>query len=141
MRIRPIAIAALSLGLLVGAMPPVRAEEPRMRCPICGRITNQQAGYSQRAGATLARGVLNTAFGWTELLVEPTAEVNAHGNLVVGVGKGIGYAVTRTALGIGELLTFWAPKDGKNTVPLVTDCPICFPATKQHVPAPTKPPS
>ena len=95
-------------------------------CPICGRANDQNASYPDKAGFTLLRGVTNTAFGWTELLVQPTEEAKNGGNLAVGIGKGIGQAVKRTALGLGELLTFWSPKGKEGYTTLTTDCPICM---------------
>ncbi len=124
-------IIVIATLLLIGsAMPSAQAEARRIICPICHRANDQQAPYAEKAGATLARGALNTAFGWTELLAEPTAEVNAGGNVLFGIGKGLGYAVKRTASGLGELLTFWTPRSHKNYLSLTTDCPICFPTTK-----------
>ena len=74
---------------------------------------------------TLVRGMTNTTFGWTELLTQPSAEVERGGNLATGIGRGVGYAMKRTAAGLGELFTFWVPK-GTNGYPvLVEDCPIC----------------
>ena len=108
-------------------------------CPICRQANNPQAPYAEKAGSTLVRGAINAAFGWTELLVQPTEEVNRHGNLAVGVGKGIGFAIKRTALGFGELLTFWTPKDKDGNFTLAQDCPICF--TSHHTSKPTAPPS
>ena len=138
MRVAVVTIG-VGLGFLIGAIPPAQAENQNVICPICHRANNQQAPYAEKAGMTLARGVVNTAFGWTELLVQPTAEVNAGGNVVFGIGKGVGYAVKRTALGLGELLTFWTPKNKDGSyLTLTTDCPICFPAGKRS-PAPIAP--
>lgn len=98
-------------------------------CPICRQANNRQAPYAEKAGSTLVRGAINAAFGWTELLVQPTEEVNHGGSLAVGVGKGIGFAVKRTALGFGELLTFWTPKSKEGNFTLAQDCPVCFSTT------------
>lgn len=97
-------------------------------CPICRRANNQNTPYPERATVSLVRGATNTAFGWTELLVEPTNEVERGGNLALGIGKGVGRAVTRTAAGIGEMFTFWLPKTGATYPSLATDCPICLQA-------------
>ena len=96
-------------------------------CPICKAANDPQAGYPRKASSTLARGAINTAFGWTELLVQPTSAANSGGNLVVGIGRGVGNSVARTASGIGELLTFWMPKrKDRPTAGFAHDCPICF---------------
>mgnify|MGYP001596284885 CR=1 FL=1 len=108
-------------------------------CPICRQANNPQAPYAEKAGSTLVRGAINAAFGWTELLVQPTEEVNRHGNLAVGVGKGIGFAIKRTALGFGELLTFWTPKGKEGNFALAQDCPVCFSTTINRPPAKLEP--
>ena len=123
------------LGCWLVASPIVNAEETSPAptvCPICRRANNRQAPYAEKAGSTLARGAINAAFGWTELLAQPTDEVNNGGNLAVGIGKGMGYAIKRTALGFGELLTFWTPKGRDGNFALAQDCPIC----SQHKPSP-----
>ncbi|MBI3324616.1 MAG: hypothetical protein HYZ92_04990 [Candidatus Omnitrophica bacterium] len=102
------------------------AVEQQGACPICRAANDQSAAYAQKASSTLVRGATNTAFGWTELLTEPTEEVSSGGNLLIGVGKGLNQAVRRTALGIGELLTFWTPKGPRGYLTLNRDCPICM---------------
>jgi putative exosortase-associated protein (TIGR04073 family) len=123
-------LVSAGLALWVG-VPALRAEEqPRgeelRSCPICRGANNQSAAYAEKAGSTLMRGATNTAFGWTELLTQPTEEVKAGGNLLVGVGKGVNQAMRRTFLGVGELLTFWTPKGPKGYLTLNRDCPICM---------------
>ena len=105
-----------------------QADTPFM-CPICHSANKPDAPYAEKAGSTLARGATNTLFGWTELLLQPAAEVNEGGNVLAGVGKGIGNGVKRTALGVGELLTFWAPKGRGGYQPITKDCPICMTTT------------
>lgn len=141
---RPLILALLGCWLFAGAS--ANAEEshavsqtPVTVCPICGRANNRQAPYGEKASSTLVRGAINAAFGWTELLVQPTEEVNNGGNVAVGIGKGMGYAIKRTALGFGELLTFWTPKGRDGNFTLAQDCPICF--SSQHTPRKPPPPS
>jgi putative exosortase-associated protein (TIGR04073 family) len=126
-------------ALLSGLTASVCAEEAAIVCPICQRANDQQAAYSQKAGITLLRGMVNTTFGWTELLVQPAAEVNGGGHLVVGIGKGIGYAAKRTVLGVGELLTFWTPKGRQGYLTLTENCPVCLSARQPGQTVPTKP--
>ena len=99
-------------------------------CPICRHANNQSASYGEQAAGSLARGLTNTFFGWTEMLIRPTAEVERHGILLNGVGQGVSYSARRTAAGLGEVLTFWMPKSSGGPPPLVTDCPICLSARK-----------
>ena len=130
----------LCLGFTLAVPCVTRAEESPKRCPICRAANNPNTPYTQKAGVTLMRGVTNTAFGWTELLVQPSAEVERGGNLLVGIGKGMGYAVTRTAGGVGELFTFWLPKGAQGYPKLSQDCPICMSATEANRNPSTEPP-
>jgi putative exosortase-associated protein (TIGR04073 family) len=140
---RAVLMALIAVGSLIateaaGAEDTQPAATPIV-CPICRQANNPQAPYAEKAGSTLVRGAINAAFGWTELLVQPTEEVNRHGNLAVGVGKGIGFAVKRTALGFGELLTFWTPKGKEGNFALAQDCPVCFSTTINRPPAKLEP--
>ena len=114
------------LGLVFGVVHPALAEDTPATCPICNAANDRAAPYPQKAGSTLVRGALNTAFGWTELLVQPTEEVKEGGNLMTGVGKGVGFAAKRTFFGLGELLTFWTPKGRGGYLDLNKDCPVCM---------------
>ena len=116
-------VVGTALGLATSVLA---AEEPAPMCPICQHANDEQAAHGQKASATFVRGAMNTAFGWTELLTQPTEEVKAGGNLMAGIGKGIGFAVKRTGVGIGELLTFWTPKGKRGYLKLTNDCPICM---------------
>ena len=129
----PRILTRLTLGvMLLGATAvSVAAEETTKQCPICHHANNQAAPYAEQASSTLLRGALNTAFGWTDLLVEPVSEVQAKGNLATGLGKGVSHALKRTAQGLGELVTFWVPRSKTSGPPLATDCPICRAALTQ----------
>jgi putative exosortase-associated protein (TIGR04073 family) len=106
--------------------PAPAADAAGPQCQICKHASDQQAGYAETAGLTLARGAANTALGWTELIRQPADEVKRGGNVVVGIGKGVGQGVVRTLSGIGEVLTFWTPKVHDRYVRFATDCPICM---------------
>ena len=102
-------------------------------CPICGNVKQKdQAPYPAKAGSTLARGAMNTFLGWTEMIRQPAEEVKAGGNVMNGIGKGVGQSVARTFSGIGEMLTFWTPKVQNRYLNFATDCPVCMgrPGTK-----------
>jgi putative exosortase-associated protein (TIGR04073 family) len=123
----PRLIGALLLGAVLGGFAPAaRAEEALPQCQICKRASDQQAAYQDTAGLTLARGAANTVLGWTELIRQPTDEVKRGGNVIVGIGKGIGQGIVRTLSGVGEVLTFWTPKVNDRYVRFATDCPICM---------------
>ena len=121
------------LGVVIGFLfvwlwgsVPVQAEEPKATCPICGRATDEAANYPSKAGHTLVRGAANTLLGWTELIRQPAQEVKDGGNVLTGIGKGIGQGVKRTLGGVGEILTFWTPKVQHHYVHFANDCPICM---------------
>jgi putative exosortase-associated protein (TIGR04073 family) len=140
-RVVPWSSAAL-LALVMMGTTPARADEPQpsapRRCPICQAANNQNTPYPQRAGSVLMRGATNATFGWTELLLQPSAEAEQGGNLAAGVGRGLGLAFKRTAVGFGELFTFWVPK-GKQGYPVLSeDCPICSLPTAPAPPAKTE---
>ena len=118
--------------LLVTAPRAVRAEDsqPPHPCPICSKTADETASYSSNATHTLARGAINILFGWTEMLRQPAEEVKSGGNLLSGIGKGVGQSLQRTASGAGELLTFWTPKGRRGYVHFANDCPLCMKSAK-----------
>ncbi|MBI3330549.1 MAG: exosortase system-associated protein, TIGR04073 family [Candidatus Omnitrophica bacterium] len=119
----------LCLGLAAWLIPPAAAvaeEAPRTTCPICARANEASPAYPAKAASTLGRGVANALFGWTELIRQPAQEAKAGGNVLVGIGKGVGQGVGRTLAGIGEALTFWTPKVQDRYLRFATDCPICM---------------
>ena len=134
-------IAAIAgLAALLGSSAPARAGQsvaPSTQqvkptvCPICGRVSDPSASYSTKAGSTLVRGAANAALGWTELISEPAHEVKNGGNVLVGIGKGVGRTLTRTLSGVGEVLTFWTPKVNNRYIEFATDCPICMKHSQQ----------
>ena len=101
-------------------------------CPICGRASDESANYPTKAGSTLVRGASNTLLGWTELFRQPVDEVKSGGNVVTGIGKGVGQTVKRTLAGLGEVLTFWTPKVDDSYVHFAKDCPICMGKQQQQ---------
>ena len=120
----------IGLTLLLAAraaaddQPPAAAQP--MVCPICSKANVQDGDYGATSGTTFVRGASNTLLGWTELIRRPAEEARAGGNVVVGVGKGVGQGVMRTLTGVGEILTFWVPKTKDNKVNLAQDCPLCM---------------
>ena len=99
-------------------------------CPICGRATDE-APYSEKAAATLARGLTNTVFGWTEVIRRPAAEAKAGGSVLMGIGSGVTRGVTRTLGGLGEMLTFWTPRGSRGYLRFSRDCPLCMQSHSQ----------
>ncbi|MFH0986374.1 MAG: hypothetical protein V1882_12740 [Candidatus Omnitrophota bacterium] len=63
--------------------------------------------YVAKISQKLGFGFLNITAGWMAILFEPCKDQN----FFLGVGKGIGYAVTNTAGGILHAATFPIPVD------------------------------
>ena len=110
--------------LVFGAAGPVSAAEGHPLCPICQKANDQAASYQEKAGNTLLRGALNTAFGWTEMIRLPAKEAKQGGNPFIGVANGIGHGIGRTFSGLAEIATFWAPKVRGQYLHLSDDCPL-----------------
>jgi len=139
MQSRPqwLALAAMSAGALLCAAAPAVAEE-EIVCPICLHADNEQGEYAAKAGMTFVRGAANLFFGWTEVIREPAQEAREGRNVrnvVVGMANGLGHGIARTAVGVGELFTFWTPKINNRYVRMAADCPICM-GKKKIPPAP-----
>jgi len=119
---------ALTLPLAARAAAEDQAAAPDkpVVCPICSKANVQDGNYSATSGTTFVRGASNTLLGWTEIIRRPAEEAKAGGNVVVGVGKGVGEGVMRTLSGVGEVLTFWVPKTKSNKVNFAKDCPLCM---------------
>jgi putative exosortase-associated protein (TIGR04073 family) len=120
------------LGIIVlggAAAPATAAEEASssgVMCPICAKANDEASDYRTKAGHTLLRGTTNALLGWTELFRRPVDEVKAGGNVLAGMGKGVGQGVRRTLAGAGEVLTFWTPKTKDGYVRFSKDCPVCM---------------
>ena len=124
--VRSAAGAVLGIAMLFSAQRPAMAEAAKPMCPICAKSGTDETAYAAKAGATLVRGAANTLLGWTELIRQPVQETKAGGNVLVGIGKGVGHGVMRTVQGMGEVLTFWTPKVQHNYLHFSKDCPICM---------------
>ncbi len=115
---------ALAIGLLaagaIGAPASAATTEEHATCPICSKANDASAPYAERAGHELARGALNLTLGWTELIRQPAKKARKGGNVFLGMATGVSHSVVRTARGLGEILTFWTPKNTH----LSDDCPL-----------------
>ena len=97
----------------------------RLICPICGRVADPD--YGTKASHTLARGATNALLGWTEMIRQPAQEAKEGHSVFTGLNKGITRSLTRTFAGLGELATFWSPKDRQGRyVHFAEDCPLCM---------------
>ena len=56
---------------------------------------------------------------------QPMKEVRNHGNVLVGVGKGIGHTFIRGCQGVAEIITSPLPK-AKDGSQIASDCPMCM---------------
>lgn len=89
-------------------------------CQLCGNM--KSGDVTKVAGTRLCSGLCNVALGWTEIFFRPGKVVAEGGNPIVGFFRGIGNAITRTAVGAVEIVTFWNPGDSVASLP---DCPLC----------------
>lgn len=118
---------ACGAALLIASPQTAQADtDTARRCPICRNAIDDTPRYSSKAAHTLARGAVNTLFGWTEFIRQPAQEVKTGGTLLSGIGKGVGQGLQRTAAGAGELLTFWTPKGRHGYLRFANDCPLCI---------------
>ncbi len=79
--------------------------------------------YADNFFDKLIRGIINTATGWIEIpkqIIETSREESFFKGLTVGLAKGIGKGVTRTAVGLCETTTFIAPFPGEGYSPIMT---------------------
>ena len=92
-------------------------------CPVCNAAASDN--YAQKVGGQLGRGAANAGLCWVELVNQPMKEAKAGGNMLVGVGKGIGHTCIRLVEGVGEIVTSPMPraKGGKYTQ-IAHDCPL-----------------
>ena len=125
MRAIPVRQIILMLGAIAlwAMATPAWAEEQRL-CPICSKANNPSATYQEEAGNRLARGVLNMTLGWTELIRQPAKKARKDGNVFAGMATGMGHSVVRTVRGLGEVLTFWTPKNKTGYIHFSDDCPL-----------------
>ena len=106
------------------AVAPAASKSAKQMCPFCAAALKKDATYPEKAGNTLVRGAINFGFGWTELFLQPTKEVESGGNVITGMANGIGRTVSRTFSGLGEMLTFWTPKVDGQYIHFIPDCPL-----------------
>lgn len=113
----------LMVGLLGFGVPAFADEAAHASCAICQGTTSDHWG--KKTAATLTRGVANTGLCWTELVNQPMKETQAGGNILVGIGKGVGHTIVRGVKGVAEIITSPLPmaKDGSQ---IATDCPVCM---------------
>lgn len=71
------------------------------------------ADYPSEVGDKLARGLSNTALGWTEFFKNTYNEPAQNGMLYMPVGlmKGVAHLCGRTAVGVIELVSFPIPSE------------------------------
>ncbi|MBI1977720.1 MAG: hypothetical protein HYS55_03095 [Candidatus Omnitrophica bacterium] len=74
--------------------------------------------YVEAASGKLMRGVANAAFGWVELLRQPSIQPDIWN----GIGQGLVQTIARTGSGIFEVATFIVP-DAKIPTPSPA-CPL-----------------
>ncbi|MBI3317831.1 MAG: hypothetical protein HYZ90_01605 [Candidatus Omnitrophica bacterium] len=97
---------------------------PQGGCPVCSAAGSDS--YGAKTVGQLGRGAANTGLCWTEMVNQPVKEMRSGGgNILIGMGKGVGHTCLRLVQGVGEIITSPMPKakDGKYTQ-IATDCPM-----------------
>ena len=94
---------------MAGAAAPVGEEinPSSLHCGVCEAAESQNFGKS--APGKIGRGLVNIGLGWTNLFAQPVHAGKSGGNVLSGIGKGLGYTVIRTVQGVVELGLFWLP--------------------------------
>ena len=78
--------------------------------PHCGVCEHAETvKYSKSWWGKLERGLVNTCFGWTNLISQPVRYSSDGDNLFKGMGVGLGRAGLRTIQGVTEILISWLP--------------------------------
>lgn len=116
---RMLIIGVFALAVAVVAAPAFAETS----CPVCSAAASDS--YPTKTVGQAARGVANIGMGWMELVNQPVKEVKGGGNILIGMGKGIGHTCLRMAQGAGEILTSPMPrmKDGKYSQ-IADGCPM-----------------
>ena len=120
---RRFGLALLIVSIACLAAPAFADEGAGTDCAVCSRTTSDNWGV--KTGSQLGRGVANAGGCWLEMVNQPMKEAKGGGNVLVGVGKGIGHTGLRLVKGAGEIITAPLPqaKDGSQ---ISTDCPMCM---------------
>lgn len=81
-------------------------------CSVCDGV--ESANHLVKTGSQLTRGLANAALSWTEMFRQPKEEIDSHGNILVGIGEGVGEMIVSP---------FPHANDGSR---IATDCPVCM---------------
>ncbi|MDP3921020.1 MAG: hypothetical protein Q8R76_09495 [Candidatus Omnitrophota bacterium] len=71
-----------------------------------GSPWTMESSYGDKAMGKLEFGIKNALGGWTEILTEPKATLDADENVLVGIGQGIWNAAFYTVGGLLHIVTF-----------------------------------
>lgn len=89
-------------------------------CMVCKNLKSNN--MTNVYGARIGNGLSNGLLGWSEIFFRPGKVASEGGNPIVGFFRGLGNALTRTAGGVVEIVTFWTPGD---SVASMDTCPLC----------------
>lgn len=106
-----LALVLISLGPNLGRAAAPAGEEinpSSLHCGVCGAAEAQNFGKS--APGKIGRGLVNIGLGWTNLFAQPIHAGKSGGNVLTGIGKGLGYTMIRTVQGVVEIGLFWLPQ-------------------------------
>jgi len=114
----------LFIGTSHQAVAEEKREEKQLLCPICSTLEDRSTSYGEKAGNTLARGMLNLTLGWTEMIRQPGKAAREGKGVLHGLANGVAFSARRTLRGLGEVFTFWTPKTTERYIHFSKDCPL-----------------
>lgn len=83
--------------------------------------------YSEKIGGMLGRGSINILTSPMDLVSQTINETEKGplvGGTLIGIGKGVGYALIRIGSGVLDIASFWIPNfNGLGVRPIYKDCP------------------
>jgi putative exosortase-associated protein (TIGR04073 family) len=108
------------VALIAVVIVALAAASAYAECKMCSNM--KDSNMMNVMGARLCNGACNALLGWSEIFFRPGLVAAEGGNIIVGFFRGLGNALTRTAVGVVEVATFWTPGDA---VAGMSDCPVC----------------
>jgi len=113
----------LALTLLAAIPAPLALAAEDTGCSVCDGVESDN--HLVKTGSQFTRGLANVALSWLEMFRQPKEEIDNSGNVLVGVGEGVGHTFLRLAKGLGEMIVSPLPH-AKDDSRIATNCPICM---------------
>lgn len=106
----------IALCLLLCGGTPAAAQEGITLCEAAS-----SDDYLTKSSGQFLRGTANVSLCWLELFHQPAQEMRSGGDIFTGIFKGFTHTIRRGAQGIGELMTFPAPRQPDGSFPIIAD--------------------